>query len=91
VSVAPIHLAADRERRRAMVRIPEVGDIEAEPIKDPVTGEEHRGRIVLPYGVECKEAAMGNAVVLRANAGDQMSFESHHTYMHFCVMDRSNG
>jgi hypothetical protein len=81
----------DRERRCATVRIPEVGDIKAEPIKDPVTGEEHRGRIVLPHGVECKEAAMGNAVVLRANAVDQMSFESHHTYTHFCVMDRSHG
>jgi hypothetical protein len=34
---------------------------------------------------------MGNAVVLRANAVDQMSFESHHTYTHFCVMDRSHG
>jgi hypothetical protein len=77
----------DRERRRATVRIPEVGDIEAEPIKNPVTGEERRGRIVLPHGFEFKEAEMGNAVVLRANAGDQMSFEHHNTYTHFCVID----
>jgi hypothetical protein len=34
----------DRERRRATVRIPEVGDVEAEPIKNPVTGEAHGGR-----------------------------------------------
>jgi hypothetical protein len=73
------------------VSIPEVGGIEAEPIKGPVTGEEHRGRIVLPHGFECEAAAMGNAVGLRANAGEKMSFESHHTDTHFCVMDRSNG
>jgi hypothetical protein len=59
--------------------MPEVGDIEAEPIKGPVTGEAHQGRIVLPHGVACTEAAMGNAVGLRANAGDQLSCESHHT------------
>jgi hypothetical protein len=51
--IAPIHLEVDRERRRATVRIPEVGEIEVEPIKNPVTGEEHRRRIVLPQGFEC--------------------------------------
>jgi hypothetical protein len=91
VARRPIHLAADRERRRATVRIPEVGDIEAEPIKDPVTGEEHQARIVLPHGFECTEVAMGNAVGLRANAGEQMSFEHHHTDTHSGVMDRSHG
>jgi hypothetical protein len=44
--VAPIHLEMDRERRCATVHIPEVGDIEAEPIKNPVTGEEHRAKIL---------------------------------------------
>ena len=81
----------DRDCRCATGRIPEVGDIEAEPIKGPVTGEERRGRSVLPHGFECKAAAKGNAVGLRANAGEQMSFEHHHTDTHSDVMDRSNG
>jgi hypothetical protein len=50
--IAPIYLEVDRERRRATVRIPEVGEIEVEPIKNPVTGEEHRAHIVLPQGFE---------------------------------------
>jgi hypothetical protein len=80
----------DRERRRARVRIPEVGDIEAEPIKNPVTGEEHRARIVLPQGFEFTEAEMGNAVLLRANAGDRVRFEHHNTYAQLCAIDWSN-
>ena len=72
------------------MRIPEVGEIEAEPIKNPVTGEEHRARIVLPQGFEFQEAEMGNAVVLRANAGDRVSFEHHDTYTQLCAIDWSN-
>jgi hypothetical protein len=88
--IAPIHLEVDRERRRATVRIPEVGEIEVEPIKNPVTGEEHRARIVLPQGFEFTEAEMGNAVVLRANAGDLVRFEHHNTYTQLCAIDWSN-
>jgi hypothetical protein len=88
--VVPIHLEMDRERRRATVRIPEVGDIEVEPIKNPVTGEEQRARIVLPQGFEFTEAEMGNAVVLRAKAGDRVRFEHHNTYTQLCAIDWSN-
>jgi hypothetical protein len=84
-SSALVIVAADRERRRATVRIPEVGDIEVEPIKDSVTGEEHRARIVVPQGFEFQEAEMGNAVVLRANAGDRVRCEHHHTYTQLCA------
>jgi hypothetical protein len=44
---------------RATVRIPNIGETNIEPIKNPVTGEEHRARIVLPDGFEYKEAEMG--------------------------------
>ena len=87
---APIRFEVDRERRRAIVRIPAVGEIEAEPIKNPVTGEEHRARIVLPQGFEFTEAEMGNAVVLRVTAGERVRFEHHNTYMQFCAIDWSN-
>jgi hypothetical protein len=61
--IAPIHGAVDRERCRAQVRIPAVAEIETEPITNPVTGAEHRARIVLPQGFACPEAEMGNAIV----------------------------
>ena len=59
---APITFNVDREKRRATVRIPDIGETNIEPIKNPVTGEEHRARIVLPDGFEFKEAEMGNTV-----------------------------
>src|ERR1700751_1866038 len=43
---APITFNVDRERRRATVRIPDIGETNIEPIKNLVTGEEHRARIV---------------------------------------------
>jgi hypothetical protein len=71
------------------VRIAEVGDIEVEPIKHPVTGEAHRARLVLPQRFEFHEAEMGNADVLRVHAGDRVRFEHHHTSTQLCAIDRS--
>ena len=72
------------------MRIPEVGEIAAEPITNPVTGDEHRARIVLPQGFEFHEAEMANAVLLRATAGDRVRFEHHHTYTQLCAIDWSH-
>jgi hypothetical protein len=77
---APITFKVDREKRRATVRIPGIGETNVEPIKNPVTGEEHRARIVLPYGFEYKEAEMGNTVYCRVGAGERLAFELKNTY-----------
>ena len=65
---APITFTYDREGRRASVDIPGWVRLEVEPIKNPVTGEEHKARIVLPEGMEFKEAEMGNTVSMSATA-----------------------
>jgi hypothetical protein len=88
--IAPIHLETDREHRRARVQIPEVGEIEVEPIKNPVTGEEHRARIVLPTGFEYTEAEMGNTVAFRVRAGDRLAFQHQNTYAQLCAFEWSN-
>jgi hypothetical protein len=75
--ISPITIHSDPERRQAHVRI---GAIRAEPIKNPVTGEEHRARIVLPEGFEYKEAEMANAVMLRVGSEAPMVFEHQNTY-----------
>jgi hypothetical protein len=77
---APITFDVDRKRRRATVRIPGIGETNIEPIKNPVTGEEHRARIVLPDGFEYKEAEMGNTVYCRVGAGERLAFELKNTY-----------
>lgn len=88
--VAPITLQTDRERRQALLRIPNLGEIQAEPIKNPVSGEEHRARIVLPNGFEYKEAEMANAVTLRVQSGAPLVFEHANTYAQLNAFDWSN-
>lgn len=51
-----IEFEADRERRTARVRIEGLFDTRIEPIRNPVTGDEHRARVILPEGFEYREA-----------------------------------
>lgn len=87
---APIFIEMDRDRRTATVLISGLLESNVEPIKNPVTGEEHRARIVLPNGFEYKEAEMANAVTLRATAGDKLTFQHENSYAHLNAFDWSN-
>ena len=87
---APITFKVDRDKRRATVRIPGIGETNVEPIKNPATGEEHRARITLPNGFEYKEAEMGNTVNCRVTAGDKLTFELKNTYAQLNAFDWSN-
>jgi len=48
--VAPIELEFDIEARTAHAEVPGVVVSDAEPVRNPVTGEPHRAQIVLPEG-----------------------------------------
>jgi hypothetical protein len=87
---APITFNVDREKRRATVRIPGIGETNIEPIRNPATGEEHRARIVLPDGFEFKEAEMGNTVYCRVDADERLAFELKNTYGQLNAFDWSN-
>jgi hypothetical protein len=88
--ITPIQWQADREKREATLNVPGLGEFRAEPIKNPVTGEEHRARIQLPDGFEYKEAEMGNAVHMHATLGDK-KIENRNTYAQFAAVEWSNG
>ncbi len=49
---APIELDLDIDGRSARLTVPGVIDARGEPIRNPVSGEEHRARINLPQGFE---------------------------------------
>jgi hypothetical protein len=51
-----IEFEADKERRTARVRIEGIFDTHIEPIRNPVTGAEHRARVLLPEGFEYRDA-----------------------------------
>jgi hypothetical protein len=56
---APIHFELDVDKRRATLRVPGITDGRGEPIKNPITGAEHRARIDLPNGFEYSLAEIG--------------------------------
>src|SRR6266436_564 len=56
---APIEFVVDRERRTARLVVPGVIEGRGEPIRNPVTGAEHRVRIDIPNGFEYTIAEMG--------------------------------
>jgi hypothetical protein len=55
-----IAIDIDVDARRAHVSVPGLVDVSAEPIRNPVTGAEHRARIDLPDGFEYRIAEMGS-------------------------------
>ena len=86
---APIQLSSDRERRVADLKVPGLGEFRVEPIKNPVTGEEHRALIKLPNGFEYKEAEMGNCLENHARVGDKV-ISNRNSYAQFAAVDWSN-
>ena len=57
----PIDFELDIEKRTGRMSIPGIVEMSAEPIRNPVTGAEHRARIDLPHGFEYLLAEMGSA------------------------------
>ena len=86
---APIEIESDRERRVASVRVGDLGESAVQPIKNPVTGDEHRVRIDLPEGFEYKIAEVGNTVSARASAEEPLSFTLENTYAQLNEFDWS--
>jgi hypothetical protein len=87
--VTAIDIEADRERRTATVSLPGLVEYRAEPIKNPVTGEEHRAQIHLPNGFEYRVAEMGNTTWVKVAVGP-IAFEHRNSYAQFNAFDWSN-
>ena len=59
----PVTIEADIEARRGRVVVDGVFELNVEPIKNPVTGAEHRARIEIPDGFEFTIAEMASGKV----------------------------
>ena len=78
----PIDMQVDMEARTGHVRVPDVFDLDVEPIRNPVTGAEHRARINLPHGFEYRVAEMASGTTKTAGA---ISLENNkNTHAHIC-------
>jgi hypothetical protein len=84
----PIEMAADIEARRGYVRIPGIFELTAGPIRNPVTGAEHRARIDLPHGFEYRIAEVGSASTQATGAIPLPGLEN--SYAQFARIHLSN-
>ena len=80
--VKPIDAVIDLEARTGHVRVPAVFELVAEPIRNPMSGAEHRARIDLPNGFEYRRAEMASGTTKTSGA---LSLENNkNTHTHFC-------
>ncbi|WP_163265917.1 DUF1326 domain-containing protein [Chelativorans alearense] len=79
----PIEFEADEESRTGRVSIPGILEASAEPIRNPVTGAEHRAKVVLPHGFEYKEAEYASSNV-KTTSTVEHDWTGRHA--HFCML-----
>ena len=78
---APIEFYLDLEKRIGRVRIPGVIDTSIEPIRNPVTGQEHRVSLVLPEEFEYHEAAFASGST-RADGPTKLTLANSHSHLY---------
>ena len=77
----------DIDARRGRVRAEGVFEIDAEPIRNPVTGKEHRARIDLPHGFEYELAEIGSA---SGRSRGNIALELKNSYAQFAHLHLNN-
>jgi hypothetical protein len=83
----PIEFEVDIEKRTGRMSIPGIVEMSAEPIRNPVTGAEHRARIDLPHGFEYRTAEMGSA---SSSLKGQIAMELKNSYGQFAELHLSD-
>ena len=79
----------DVDKRFGKVSVEGIFDMNAEPIRNPVTGAEHRARIDLPNGFEYKIAEMGSATTT-VNGGPISLPNNNDSYAQFAEIHLCN-
>jgi hypothetical protein len=83
----PIEFEVDVDARRARLVVPGVVEATGEPIRNPVTGAEHRARIDLPHGFEYRLAEIGSG---RTRATGPIGLDLMNTYGQFARIHLSH-
>jgi len=84
---APIAFEVDVEARRGRIKVGDAFEIKGDPIRNPVTGAEHRARIDLPHGFEYEIAEVGSATS-RSRGNVVIDFKD--TYAQFAHLHLNN-
>ncbi len=83
----PIDIAVDVEGRKGHIRVDGLVDMKGEPIRNPVSGQEHRVRIDLIGGFEYEIAEIGSAT---AKTSGPMALSHTNTYAQFAHIHLNN-
>jgi hypothetical protein len=83
----PIELEIDVDARRGRLAIPGLVETVGEPIRNPVTGAEHRARIDLPQGFAFRIAEMGSGTTKATGA---IKLDLRDAHAHFAHVHVSN-
>jgi hypothetical protein len=83
----PIDIAIDVESRKGHIRVDGLVDVKGEPIRNPVSGHEHRARIDLVGGFEYEIAEMGSAT---AKTSGPIPLALTNTYAQFAHIHLNN-
>lgn len=75
-----IELDLDLERRTGRIRIEGIVDSAIEPIRNPITGHEHRAKVVLPEGFEYREAEYASGST-RATGPVKLDWQGTHAHL----------
>lgn len=84
----PVSIEMDYEGRTGSASVPDVFDTSWEPLKNPVSGAEHRARINLPHGFEYRVAEVAKGTT--KTHGDIPLAENDGSHGHFCEIHMSN-
>ena len=84
----PIKIEADMEGRRGLVIVDGVFELNVEPIRNAVTGAEHRARIEIPDGFEFTIAEMASGS-LKTHSGIELT-NNNGTHSHLAELHLNN-
>jgi hypothetical protein len=82
-----IEFDVDVDARRGRVRAEGVFELQGEPIRNPVSGAEHRARIDLPHGFEYEIAEVGSA---SSRSRGSLAIELKNSYAQFARLHLNN-
>ena len=82
-----IEFDVDVDARRGKVRVEGVFELDGEPIRNPVSGQEHRARIDLPHGFEYEIAEIGSA---SSKSRGKLAIELNNSYAQFARLHLNN-
>ena len=82
----PLAMDVDLEARTGSVHVPGIIDTLAEPIRNPVTGEDHRVQVTLPHGFEYRQAEFASGAT---KASGPVALEWSGRHAHVAMLDLS--